>query len=179
MKILIVDDQQLVLLPLQKGLTDLGYEVTAAANVLDAIGAYDAFGPDLVITDINMPFLPQTGDADLTDINEKAAGLEIVKYIRSVKKQDTPIMMLSGNVEESVFLKSIELGANDYVKKPLKINDIGARVKKLMSGAKLTQEHNFRHRLLQTWRSACASRILIKDPFTIAGQLALLLLYSI
>ena len=178
MKILIVDDQQLVLLPLHKGLTDMGYEVKAAANVLDAIAAYDAFEPELVITDINMPFLPGAGTTDLTDINEKAAGLEIVKYVRFVKKKDTPIMMLSGNIEETVFLKSLALGANDYIKKPLKINEIGLRIKKLMGGAMRIQEPGLRERLLETWREGCTSGLSIKNPFTMAVQAALLLLYT-
>ena len=54
MKILIIDDQQLVLLSLEKALTDLGYEVISADNVIDAINKYDSVQPNLVIVDINM-----------------------------------------------------------------------------------------------------------------------------
>lgn len=134
MKILIVDDQQLILLPLNKWLTDLGYEVKAAENVFDAIAAYDAFIPDLVITDINMPMLPcGNTPGSPTDINEKAAGLEIVKYIRSIRQSHAPIMVLSGNVEENVIKRGFELGVNEYVKKPLILKEIGMRVKRLLS----------------------------------------------
>ena len=133
MKILIVDDQQLILLPLKKYLTDLGYEVKAAGNVFDAIAAYDAFNPDLVITDINMPMLPCGNmQGSPTDINEKAAGLEIVKYIRYIKLSPSPIMVLSGNVEENIIKRGFELGINEYIKKPLILKEIGLRVKRLL-----------------------------------------------
>jgi CheY-like chemotaxis protein len=57
MKILIVDDQELVILSLEKCLVDLGYDVVSANNVSDAIKMYDEHSPNLVIADINMPFL--------------------------------------------------------------------------------------------------------------------------
>jgi CheY-like chemotaxis protein len=57
-KILLVDDQKLVLLSLEKSLTDLGYDVKSTDNVYDAIAAYDSYQPNLVIVDINMPVLP-------------------------------------------------------------------------------------------------------------------------
>lgn len=134
MKILIVDDQQLILLPLRKWLTDLGYEVRAAENVFDAIAAYDAFAPDLVITDINMPMLPTTNlMASPTDINDKAAGLEIVKYIRSIKQSPSPIMVLSGNTEENIIERGFELGINEYMKKPLMLKEMSLRVKRLLN----------------------------------------------
>jgi DNA-binding response OmpR family regulator len=133
MKILIIDDQQLVLLPLERHLTKLGYEIRMAENVFDAIAAYDDFTPDLVITDINMPVLPSGDAVSPTDINDKAAGLEIVKYIRSIKGSSLPIMVLSGNTEENIIKRSFEMGINEYMKKPLLLKEIGTRVKRLLS----------------------------------------------
>ncbi|TAF62529.1 MAG: T9SS C-terminal target domain-containing protein [Flavobacterium sp.] len=54
MKILIIDDQQLVLLSLEKSLHDLGYEVITAATVAEAIEKFDIYSPSLVIVDINL-----------------------------------------------------------------------------------------------------------------------------
>ena len=65
MKILIIDDQELVLLSLEKCLTDLGYEVQCANNVFDALAQYEAFGPNLVIADINLPMLSDENATDL------------------------------------------------------------------------------------------------------------------
>ena len=132
-KILIVDDQELVLISLEKCLTDLGYEVKSSNNVFDAIAKYDEFLPNLVIADINMPVLTSADRADQPfSINDKASGLEIVKYIKGIKKHDIPVMILSGNSDEDIILKGFELGAADYMKKPLGLNEIGARVKRLI-----------------------------------------------
>jgi CheY-like chemotaxis protein len=149
MKILIVDDQELVLLSLEKCLTDLGYEVKKANNVFDAIAKYDEFLPNLVIADINMPVLSNGDTMDLpVDINDKASGLEIVKYIKKIKKHDIPVMILSGNNDEDVILKGFELGVSDYMKKPLSLGEIGARVKRLI-GATDTALVNNKNRMIQ------------------------------
>ncbi|WP_203258754.1 response regulator [Hyunsoonleella ulvae] len=122
MKILAIDDQQLVLLPLQKRLAELGYEVVAETDANEGVSLYNSFNPDLVIVDINMPTV---------------SGLEIVKYIRQSKRADTPIMVLSGNTQDDVITAGFELGINDYMKKPLSLNEICARVKRLIG----TPEH--------------------------------------
>jgi CheY-like chemotaxis protein len=132
-KILIVDDQELVLISLEKCLTDLGYEVKSSNNMSDAITSYDEFEPDLVISDINMPVMPGLSNSFRTlDYIKDVCGLEIVKYIKMIKKHDTPVLLLSGNNDEKVILKGFELGASDYMKKPLSLNEIGARVKRLI-----------------------------------------------
>ncbi|WP_298147742.1 glycosyltransferase [Flavobacterium sp.] len=133
MKILIIDDQELVVLSLYKCLTDLGYQVESSNNVFGAIKKYDEFEPDLVIVDINMPVLEiDSQKNDTTNINEKASGLEIVKYIKKIKRHATPVMILSGNNEEEIIVKGFELGAEDYLKKPLSLSEIGIRVGKLL-----------------------------------------------
>jgi len=138
MKILIVDDQELVLLSLNKCLADLGYDVLSSNNVFDAIKKYDQFEPDLVIADINMPVLEiESQKNDTTNINEKASGLEIVKYIKKIKKHTTPVMILSGNSDEEIIVKGFDLGAADYMKKPLSLNEIGARVKRLIGAGSI------------------------------------------
>jgi CheY-like chemotaxis protein len=149
MKILVIDDQELVILSLSKCLTDLGYEVKTANNVFNAIVAYDEFKPNLVIADINMPVLTNSIDANQPfSVNDKASGLEIVKYIKQIKKHDTPVMILSGNNDEEVILKGFELGASDYMKKPLSLNEIGARVKRLI-GVDLVDPVDNSNRLIQ------------------------------
>ncbi|WP_396600832.1 response regulator [Algibacter sp. R77976] len=117
MKILAIDDQQLVLLPLQKRLAELGYEVKIETDANKGISHYNTFKPDLVIVDINMPGV---------------SGLEIVKYIRHTKNSNTPIMVLSGNTKDETITEGFELGINDYMKKPLSLNEISARVKRLI-----------------------------------------------
>ncbi|WP_298342976.1 response regulator [uncultured Algibacter sp.] len=122
MKILAIDDQQLVLLPLQKRLVELGYEVKIETDANEGISLYNTFSPDLVIVDINMPGV---------------SGLDIVKYIRNSKNADTPIMVLSGNTQDDIITTGFELGINDYMKKPLSLNEICARVKRLIGAPEI------------------------------------------
>jgi CheY-like chemotaxis protein len=141
--ILIVDDQQLVLLSLQKCLQDLGYNVVSSDNVFDAISKYDLHNPDLVIVDINMPVLPTENTKMLPlGVNEKASGLEIIKYIKTIKNSQTPVMILSGNTDEEVIEKGFSIGAVDYMKKPLSLNEIGIRVKRLIGASNVTYVAN-------------------------------------
>ncbi len=125
MKILAIDDQQLVLLPLQKGLSNLGYDVKIEMDARQGISQFDKFQPDLVIVDINMPIV---------------SGLEVVKYIRNSQDKDTPIMVLSGNTTDETITEGFDLGINDYMKKPLSLNEIFARVKRLI-GVPEVQTH--------------------------------------
>jgi CheY-like chemotaxis protein len=143
-KILIIDDQQLVLLSLEKSLKDIGYKVICSDNVLDAIKKYDSHNPDLVIVDVNMPILPSietTENVDTTefqiDFNTKASGLEVVKYIKTIKRKETPVMILSGNTDEEIIEKGFSLGAIDYMKKPLSLNEIGIRVRRLIGASNI------------------------------------------
>ena len=71
MKVLAIDDQQLVLLPLKKRLTELGYNVKIETDAIKGLELYNSFNPDLVMVDVNMPVL---------------SGLDVVKQIRKNKK---------------------------------------------------------------------------------------------
>ena len=117
MKVLAIDDQKLVLIPLESRLKELGYEVITETNALKGIATYNSFQPSLVIVDINMP---------------RISGMEVVKYIRDVKKSSTPIMILSGNTDDQMITKGFDLGINDYMKKPLSLIEICARIKRLI-----------------------------------------------
>jgi CheY-like chemotaxis protein len=117
MKILAIDDQQLILLSVEKRLTELGFEVQIADNGKKGIALYDKFQPDLVIVDINMPGM---------------SGLEVVKYIRIEKREDTPVLVLSGNTNEKVIVDGFDLGINDYMKKPLSLHEMVARIDRIL-----------------------------------------------
>ena len=117
MKILAIDDQKLVLIPLESRLKDLGYQVLTETNATKALELFDSFNPDLVIVDINMPLV---------------SGLDVVKHIRNSKKPDTAIMVLSGNTDDAMITEGFDLGINDYMKKPLSLVEVCARVKRLI-----------------------------------------------
>jgi CheY-like chemotaxis protein len=143
MKILIVDDQELVLFSLEKCLADLGYDVITSNNVNDAIVKYDTYAPDLVISDINLPVYEGKLSADNHgDIEGKSSGLDIVKYIKIEKNHETPVMILSGNNNEDIIEKGFALGAVDFVKKPLSLNEIGIRVKRIIGASNVSYVAN-------------------------------------
>ena len=75
MKILTIDDQQLILLSVEKRLSELGYQVKTAESGALGIQHFDTFEPDLVIVDINMP---------------NTSGLEVVRHIRTCLLYTSP-----------------------------------------------------------------------------------------
>lgn len=81
------------------------------------IELFEEFQPDLTLVDINMPGL---------------SGLQVVKHIREVKKSDTPIIIMSGNTDEKIIVDGFDLGINDYMKKPVSLDEMTARIKRII-----------------------------------------------
>lgn len=137
MKILVIDDQDLVLLSLEKSLTDIGYDVITAKSVTNGILKYDSHLPDLVIVDINIPEYENQILIDNHKFNLGASGLDIVEHIKIIRESKTPVMILSGNTDEMIIEKGFALGAEDYMKKPLSLKEIGLRVKRLIGAGSI------------------------------------------
>jgi CheY-like chemotaxis protein len=117
MKILAIDDQKLVLLPLQKRLRGLGYDVKTETESNKGLLIYKQWKPDLVILDISMP---------------KISGIELIKHIRITHQDNVPIVILSGKKDDNTIKDAFELGINDYMKKPLSLNEICLRIKNII-----------------------------------------------
>ena len=124
MKILAIDDQQLIRLSVEKRLTQLGYEVQTASSATSGIQLYDTYEPDLVLVDMNMPDM---------------SGMEVVKHIRFFKDSKTPILVMSGNTDESIILNGFTLGIDDYMKKPVSLDEMTARIKRIIGSPKLPE----------------------------------------
>ncbi|VXB96088.1 response regulator [Maribacter litoralis] len=125
MKILTIDDQQLILLSVEKRLTELGYDVLTADSGLKGIDLFDSFEPDLVLVDINMP-----------DIS----GLEVVRHIKNSDRGNTPVLVMSGNTEEAIIMDGFTLGIDDYMKKPVSLSEMSARIKRLIGAPVVEQK---------------------------------------
>lgn len=117
MKILAIDDQQLILLSVQKRLSELGYEVATASSGEQGIELFDSLQPDLVLVDINMP---------------EMSGLNVVQHIRQDMGMKTPVIVMSGNTDEKVIVDGFDLGINDYMKKPVSLDEMAARIKRIV-----------------------------------------------
>jgi len=136
MKILAIDDQQLILLSVEKRLKEMGFEVMTAENGQEGQQLFDSFAPDLVLLDINMPDM---------------SGLDVVKYIRSQKESKIPILVMSGNTEEKVIIDGFTLGIDDYLKKPVSLDEMAARVKRILGSPQIENEiqQDFEAQMLQ------------------------------
>jgi two-component system response regulator VicR len=117
-KILIVEDDDLMIVILQFILKKEGYEISIAKDGLNAIERIPEIAPDMVITDIMIPF---------------RSGLEVISYVKTNYK-NTPIIVISSlGEEESTVVEAFKLGADDFVPKPFNPNEVVARVKRLFN----------------------------------------------
>ncbi|NRT13260.1 glycosyltransferase [Flavobacterium sp. 14A] len=150
MKILIIDDQELVILSLEKSLLDLGYEVVSANSISDGIAKYDQSNPDLVIADINMPFSNDKNvGIEAVEGQEAYNGLEIARHVKKTRGHTTPVMILSGNTDEDIIVKGFDIGVDDYMKKPLSLSEIGARVKRLIGSGEKESTNTKKNQIIQ------------------------------
>jgi DNA-binding response OmpR family regulator len=123
MKILIAEDEPLILQTLELKLKKEGYEVIGCADGLEALQKIDAEHPDLIITDIMMPYM---------------SGLEVVRKVKQdVNSKNIPVIVLSTMGQESIVEEAFELGADDYLKKPFSLSELSIRIKKLSKKASI------------------------------------------
>jgi two-component system alkaline phosphatase synthesis response regulator PhoP len=113
-KILLADDEKDIVEFLQYNLRQEGFEVIAAYDGLETLEKVKE-NPDLILLDIMMP---------------KMDGYEVCKKIRATKGfEHTPIIFLTAKAGEVNEIKGLELGASDYVQKPISPRKLIARVK--------------------------------------------------
>ena len=115
MRILIVDDEELIRTVIKEYAEIEGYETDEASNGLEAIDKCKENSYDLIIMDIMMP---------------KLDGYQAVKEIQ--KEKNTPILMLSARGEEYDKLLGFDLGIDDYVQKPFSPKELMARIKAIL-----------------------------------------------
>lgn len=118
MKILVAEDEPMLLKTIELKLKKEGYEVITTADGREAAAKIEEMNPDLVITDIMMPYV---------------SGLEIVSIIKKRTDKRIGIIMLSAMEQEKVVMEAFELGADDYITKPFSLNELVIRVKRLMA----------------------------------------------
>ena len=114
-KVLVADDQACYLNPLAATLIDRGYEVVTAQNGREALGAIDAFRPDVLLLDVMMPEMD---------------GFEVCAAVKeNPLHQDVPIIFMSAAGDSTSITCGFELGAVDFVPKPFNRVEMLARVR--------------------------------------------------
>ena len=121
MKILVVDDEKLLVKGIKFNLENEGYTVDTGYDGEDAVNMARAGGYDLIILDLMMP---------------KKDGLEACQEIRGFST--VPIIMLTARSEKADLLMGFESGADDYITKPFDILELKARVRAMLRRATLS-----------------------------------------
>lgn len=126
MKILIVDDELAIREALGRKLKRDGFIVSLAGTGLEALRQFHAERPDLVVLDIVLPEMD---------------GLTVCQRIREVA--DTPVMMLSANkIAEDDVVQGLNAGADEYVEKPIRLNEFSARVQAMLRRSQISASTN-------------------------------------
>ena len=120
MKILVVDDEELLVKGIRFNLQNEGYEIITGSTGLDALRQAQSEAPDLIVLDVMMPEMD---------------GLTACSKIREFS--NVPIILLTAKVEDMDKLMGFDCGADDYLTKPFNILELKARIRALLrrSGA--------------------------------------------
>ncbi len=112
--ILVADDEPINRALIQRRLERAGYRVLTAQNGREAVERAREYLPDLIILDVMMPEMD---------------GLQACRLIKSDEETSTiPVIFLSARDETDVKVSGLSLGANDYISKPFKAEELLARV---------------------------------------------------
>jgi two-component system OmpR family response regulator len=128
MKVLLLEDDVILQEIIEEFLLESGYEVESffdGEKALDAIG--DSRGYDMLLLDVNVPSID---------------GFEILGYLREVGNTTPAIYITSLSGIESL-KRGFELGADDYLRKPFELEELGARIQKLVKLYRLQEEIEF------------------------------------
>lgn len=121
-KILIVEDEELMLKALEFRLKKDDHTVVGAKDGREALIKINEEEFDLIITDIMLPFV---------------SGLEIIGKVKQTEKlSSVPIIVLSAVGLESVILEAFELGIDDFITKPFNLTELTIRVKMILNRRK-------------------------------------------
>lgn len=125
MKLLIVEDEIMLLNLIVKGLKKSGYAVDQAEDGEKALEQYETNEYDLIVLDLNLP---------------KIDGIDVLTTIRSTDP-NVKILILSARSEIEDRITGLDLGANDYLVKPFDFRELEARIRSLLL-RNFTQEDN-------------------------------------
>jgi DNA-binding response OmpR family regulator len=122
-KVLIVEDEEILLETLAYNLARQGYEIHQATDGRQALELARHERPDLIVLDIMLPGMD---------------GFEVCRILRQEKSP--PILMLTARDEEVDKIVGLEMGADDYMTKPFSMRELIARVKALLRRERLIRE---------------------------------------
>jgi DNA-binding response OmpR family regulator len=126
MKILIVDDDKIILQTIAHSLKNSGYEVETVENGFAALNVLEKQKIDLIISDVMMP-----------DIS----GLGLLSLLKQFYYNRIPVIIISSLDKTDIILHSMGLGAIDFVAKPIDFKELLSLVKKYDVESPLTKSN--------------------------------------
>ena len=124
-RILIVDDEPLIVKGLKYSLEQDGYETDSAADGEEAVNKFFAGQYDLVLLDVMLP---------------KIDGIEVCQRIR--ERSNVSIIMLTAKGDDMDKILGLEYGADDYMTKPFNILEVKARIRTIFRRTTMMQREN-------------------------------------
>ena len=118
--ILIVEDSHYLARAIAEVVQDMGFATQIAATGEEALEAVSKEAPDLILLDWLLPGI---------------SGLEVLTQIREEGHSELPIIMLTAKNEVASRVKGLEAGADDYIAKPVHMNELQARISTVLRRA--------------------------------------------
>lgn len=115
-RILVIEDNPMVVKSLEFKLSRDGYDVVIAVDGREAIKFLEEGSFDLILTDLMLPFV---------------AGNQLIQYIKE-NLPGTPIIVLSTSKQENIIMDAFNLGVDDFITKPFNPNELSLRVKRFL-----------------------------------------------
>lgn len=115
-KILICEDEEILLTALKFRLQKQGYELLLASNGQQAKTMIQSEKPNLIVTDIDVP---------------KISGMELIRLVRNDMAMDVPIVIIAPLENEGLILEAMQSGADDFVTKPFKPVELVLRIRRI------------------------------------------------
>ncbi len=114
-RVLLADDDELLASLLNFRLEKGGYEVHHSSNGKEVKEYLSKEMPDIIVSDIMMPYF---------------SGIELIDFVRNQLSSNTPIIIISSAGNEENVLSAFDLGANDFISKPVNPSELLVRVEK-------------------------------------------------
>ena len=117
-RILCVDDSNTALILLEYALSEAGFEAVLAMSVEQAIISIETQKPDLILLDLSMP---------------EVSGYEFLEMRKRLKIEDVPVIVISAYDSTDSITTIRNLGAFDFISKPIKIDAVVEKIKKCLN----------------------------------------------
>lgn len=158
-QILVIDDDPTIRMTLQRFLKSQGYDVTVAKDGEEGLAKARELHPSLIICDWMMPIID---------------GLEVCRQVKSsVELSNIYLILLTARDDEKDLVRGLEMGADDFLSKPPRINELRARVRAGLRLYDATQEIQKQKQLIEQELFQASQYVRSLLPTPIEGDIAI------